>query len=205
MRVFAFIDDQKAEFEIKTLCRVCSVSRSAFYEWAAAVAAGPDEALWDEAILADRIYGIWRRSRGRYGAPRVTAQLCRQGCCVNHKRVERLMAELGIAGRCGRRKIRTTIRDPQAKPAVDLVKRCFERDWPDQLWVGDLTYIPTDEGWVYVASVLDACSRRLLGWSIADHMRTEICLDALRGAVATRGRARFDGVIFHSDHGGQYT
>jgi transposase InsO family protein len=165
------------------------------------VAAGPDQALWDEAVVADRIYGIWRRSRGRYGAPRITAQ----GCCVNHKRVERLMAELGIAGKCGRRKIRTTIRDPREQPAVDLVKRVFDRDPPDQLWVGDVTYIPTGNGWVYVASVIDACSRRLLGWSIADHMRTEICLDALRAAAATRGRARFDGVVFHSDHGCQYT
>ncbi|HEX3539336.1 MAG TPA: IS3 family transposase [Acidimicrobiales bacterium] len=157
-------------------------------------------------MLADRIYGIWRCSRGgRYGAPRITAALCRQGLCVNHKRVERLMAELGIEGKCGRRKLRTTIRDPEAKPAADLVKRVFDRDRPDQLWVGDLTYIPTEEGWVYVASVLDACSRRLLGWSIADHTRTEICLDALQGAVATRGRARFDGVVFHSDHGCQYT
>jgi transposase InsO family protein len=205
VKVFAFIDAQKTVFDVKTLCRVCSVSRSAFYDWAAAVAAGPDQALWDEAIVADAIFDIWKRSRGRYGAPRITAEMCRRGSCVNHKRVERLMAELGIAGKCGRRKMRTTIRDPREKPAVDLVKRIFGRDRPDQLWVGDLTYIPTDEGWLYVASVLDACSRRLLGWSIADHMRTEICTDALRAAVATRGRARLDGVVFHSDHGCQYT
>jgi transposase InsO family protein len=205
VKVFAFIDAQRAEFDAKTLCRVCSVSRSAFYDWAAAVAAGPDDALWDEAALANAIFDIWKRSRRRYGAPRITAQLCRRGRCVNHKRVERLMAELGIAGKCGRRKMRTTIRDPREQPAVDLVKRVFGRDGIDQLWVGDLTYIPTDEGWLYVASVLDACSRRLLGWSIADHMRTEICTDALQAAVATRGRARLDGVIFHSDHGCQYT
>jgi transposase InsO family protein len=205
VKVFAFIDAQKTVFDVKTLCQVCSVSRSAFYDWAAAVAAGPDQALWDEAVVADAIFDIWQRSRGRYGAPRITAQLCRRGSCVNHKRVERLMAELGIAGKCGRRKMRTTIRDPREKPAVDLVRRIFGRDRPDQLWVGDLTYIPTGEGWLYVASVLDACSRRLLGWSIADHMRTEICTDALRAAVATRGRARLDGVVFHSDHGCQYT
>lgn len=121
MKVFAFIDAQKAVFDVKTLCQVCSVSRSAFYDWAAAVAAGPDQALWDEAVLADAIFDIWKRSKGRYGAPRITAQLCRRGRCVNHKRVERLMAELGIAGKCGRRKMRTTIRDPREKPAVDLV------------------------------------------------------------------------------------
>lgn len=205
MKVFAFIDAQKTDFDIKTLCQVCSVSRSAFYDWAAENGSGPDDAVWDEALVANLIFDIWKRSRGRYGAPRVTAQLCRQGRPVNHKRVERIMVELGIAGKCGRRKARTTIRDPEAKPAADLVKRDFNRDRPDQLWFGDITYIPTDEGWVYVASVLDACSRRLLGWSIADHLRTEICTDALRSAVATRGRARLDGVVFHSDHGCQYT
>lgn len=205
VKVFAFIDAQKTDFDVKTLCRVCSVSRSAFYDWAETISAGPDDATWDEAIVADRIFDVWKRSRGRYGAPRVTAQLCRLGLRVNHKRVERVMAELGIAGRCGRRKVRTTIRDPKAKLAADLVERHFSRDRPDRLWVGDITYIPTDEGWVYVASVLDACSRRLLGWSIADHMRTELCTDALRAAAATRGRARLDSVVFHSDHGCQYT
>jgi transposase InsO family protein len=204
VKVFAFIDAQRTDFDVKTLCEVCLVSRSAFYDWVA-TASEANDAVWDEAILANRIFDVWKRSRGRYGAPRVTAQLGRQGRCVNHKRVERLMAELGIAGKCGRRKVRTTIRDPKAKPAADLVERDFVRDRPDQLWLGDLTYIPTDEGWLYVASVLDACSRRLLGWSIADHMRTQICTDALRAAVATRGRARLDGVVFHSDHGCQYT
>ena len=205
MKVFAFIDDQKACFDVKTLCQVCSVSRSAYYEWAARMAAGVDEATWDEALLADQIYNIWRRSRGRYGVPRVTAELCRRGRCVNHKRVERLMAELGIAGRCGRRKVRTTIRDPQAVPAKDLVRRDFARNGLDELWIGDITYIATDEGWLYLASVIDACSRRLLGWSIADHLRTELCTDAIQEALATRGRARLEGVIFHSDHGCQYT
>ena len=85
------------------------------------------------------------------------------------------------------------MRDPQARLASDLVKRDFARDRPDRLWLGDITYIPTDEGWLYVASVLDACTRRLVGWSIADHMRTEICTDALRSAAATRGRVRLDG------------
>jgi transposase InsO family protein len=205
VKVFAFIDAQRTEFDVKTLCQVCSVSRSAFYDWAETTASGPDQATWDEASLANSIFEIWQRSRGRYGSPRVTAQLGRQGWAVNHKRVERVMADLGIAGKCGRRKVRTTFRDPAAIPAPDLVKRQFDRGRVDQLWVGDITYIPTDEGWLYVASVLDACSRRLVGWSIADHLRTEICTDALRSAVATRRRARLDGVVFHSDHGCQYT
>jgi hypothetical protein len=135
----------------------------------------------------------------------VTAALWRAGIVANHKRVERVMAELGISGRCGRRKVRTTVRDPNATLASDLVNRDFSAERPDVLWFGDITYVPTGEGWVYVASVLDACTRRLVGWSIADHLRTELVSDALRAAAATRGRVRLDGLIFHSDHGCQYT
>ena len=205
MRVYRFIDCQKAEFAIKTLCRVCEVSRAAYYAWASAEEAGADEATWDEAILANRIHDIWARSRGRYGVPRVTAQLWRQGSEMNHKRVERIMAELGLHGACGRRKLRTTVRDPDAAPAPDLVQRHFAAPEPDTLWIGDLTYIPTDEGWLYLATVIDTCSRRLLGWSMADHMRTELCTDALNAAGVMRGRCRFEDLIFHSDHGCQYT
>lgn len=205
MRVYRFIDCQKAEFDVKTLCRVCEVSRSAFYTWARAEEIGADDATWEEATMANRIYDIWARSRGRYGVPRVTAALWREGTQVNHKRVERLMGELGLAGACGRRKLRTTVRDTNAAPAPDLVERDFTAAELDSLWVGDLTYIPTDEGWIYLASVIDVCSRRLLGWSIADHMRTEICADALNAAALARARLRFDDLIFHSDHGCQYT
>ena len=187
-----------------TLCRVARVSRSAYYAWAAK-GEGPDDALVEEAVLANRIYDIWRSSRRRYGAPRVTAALWRAGQQVNEKKVARLMGELGVAGICGRRKVRTTTRDPSHRPAEDLVERDFSADRPDELWVGDVTYIPTDEGWLYVASVLDVFSRRLVGWSIASHLRTELCLDALGAAAATRGRARFAGTVFHSDKGCQYT
>jgi len=205
VKVFAFIDDQKTDFDVKTLCAVVGVARSSYYEWVEWRSGGPDDACWDEAILANRIYDIWSRSRGRYGVPRVTRALCRQGICVNRKRVERVMADLGIVGRAGRRKVRTTWRDPKAQLAPDLVERDFVRNEPDRLWVGDLTYIPTGEGWLYVTSVLDVCTRRLLGWSITDHMRAEACCDALRAAAATRRRVRLDGVVFHSDHGCQYT
>jgi transposase InsO family protein len=205
VKVFSFIDSQKTEFDIKTLCDVCGVPRSSYYDWTAGAATGPDDACWDEAIFANLVYDIWSRSRGRYGVPRVTAALWRRGVRANHKRVERVMVELGLAGKAGRRKIRTTVRDPKAELAPDLVKRAFTRSQPDQLWIGDLTYIPTDEGWLYVTSVLDAGTRRLLGWSITDHMRAEACCDALKAAVATRGRVRFDGLVFHSDHGSTYT
>ncbi len=205
MRIYRFIDCQKAEFEITILCRVCEVATSSYYAWAKADNAGPDEATWDEAILANRVYDIWARSRGRYGVPRVTAQLWRQGTQVNHKRVERIMATLGLQGACGRRKLRTTVRDPHAAPAPDLVQRHFTSAELDALWIGDVTYIPTDEGWLYLATVIDTCSRRLLGWSMADHLRTELCADALNAAGLTRRRCRFRDLIFHSDHGCQYT
>lgn len=121
--------------------------------------------------------------------------------------VEAEMARQGLRGRSSRRKMRTTRRDLSKVAALDLVGRDFERAKLDQLWIGDATYIWTDEGWLYLATVIDACSRRLLGWSITDHLRTELCLDAIEAAVATRGgRQRLvRGVVFHTDHGTQYT
>lgn len=206
MRVYAFISDQQTDFPVETLCRVCAVSRSAYYGWVAARAAGPSPAEEDEAAVLERIRQVHKVSRGRYGEPRVTAQLAREGMPVNHKRVERLMRENGLRGRCGRKRVRTTIRDPKAAPAADLVERQFEQQHLDVLWIGDVTYIPTGEGFLYLSTVIDACSRRLLGWSITDHLRTELCLDALRSAAGLRGgRAVIEGVIFHSDRGCQYT
>ena len=201
-RVYRFIESETANFPVAALCRATRVSRSAYYEWRHRCA-GPSEALVAEACLADRIYDTWRRSRGRYGAPRVTAALRRTGVEVNEKRVARLMVELGIAGKSGRRKLRTTWRDKRQQAAVDLIERHFAAVTVDETWVGDITYIPTGEGWLFVASVLDVCSRLIVGWSIAGHMRTELCSDALTAAVAARGRVRMAGTIFHTDHGCQ--
>lgn len=205
MRVYRFIDSQRTTFPTKTLCRVCEVSTSSFYTWVAAEAAGPDAATLEEAYLANHIHHIWTASRRRYGVPRVTAQLWREGVGINHKRVARLMCLVGIQGIRGRRKTVTTRRDPNATPAADLVQRRFEQLDLDRLYVGDITYIPTAEGFCYLAGVLDACSRRMVGWSIASHMRTELVADALRMAALTRGTDTLDGLIFHSDHGCQYT
>ena len=206
MTKFAFIDAHRAEFSVVDLCRVGGVSTSGFYGWQARRQAGPTAAELVEAELVAEIRGIHARSRGAYGCPRVVGKLHKQGRRINHKRVERLMARHGIRGRCGRRRMRTTIRDPHARPATDLVERCFDRDELDALWLGDITYIPTGEGWLYMSSVLDACSRRLLGWSLAEHMRTELVADALSAAVGQRGgRRHIAGVVFHSDHGTQYT
>src|SRR6185312_6637427 len=170
-------------------CRVAGVSTSGFYDWHARRSAGPSEAQLAEAELVAEIRAIHARSRGAYGCPRVVGKLHKQGRQVNHKRVERLMAKHGIKGRCGRRRVRTTIRDPHACPATDLVNRRFDRDRLNELWLGDITYIPTGEGWLYMSSVLDACSRRLLGWSLAGHMRTELVTDALEAAVGQPGAA----------------
>jgi transposase InsO family protein len=203
---YAFIDAHRAEFSVVDLCRVGGVSTSGFYDWQARQTAGPSEAEQLEADLVAEIREIHARSRSAYGCPRVVGALRQQGRRVNHKRVERLMALHGIRGRCGRRRLRTTIRDPHARPATDLVNRCFDRQRLNELWVGDITYIPTGEGWLYMSSVLDACSRRLLGWSLAGHMRTELVADALAAAVGQRGgRHRIRGVVFHGDHGSQYT
>ncbi|MCL4414729.1 MAG: IS3 family transposase [Actinobacteria bacterium] len=203
-RVYRFIEANAAEFPVATLCAVTEVSRSAYYAWRSR---GPeaDEATWDEAALADQIFDAWAASRCAYGSPRVTQALWRAGVQVSEKRVSRLMAELGIAGRSGRRKLRTTRRDPAATPSPDLLERDFAATVPDEVWVGDITYIPTGEGFLFVASVIDVCSRLVVGWSIASHMRTEICTDALVAALGRRGRTAMDGTIFHSDHGSQYT
>ncbi len=204
LRVYRFIESEADSFAIRTLCKVAKVSPSAYYAWRAR-GEGPSDGLIDEAYLADRVFEVWRRSRRRYGAPRVTAALLKAGVKTYEKKVARLMAELGIAGKCGRRKLRTTWRDKQAAPAGDLVERDFSAEAPDELWVGDATYIWTDEGWMFVASVLDVCTRVIVGWSIADHLRTELFTDAMDSAAATRGKRSFAGTVFHSDHGCQYT
>lgn len=203
-RIYRFIASECEHFPLTTLCRVCRVSRSAYYAWLQK-GPGPGDDTVSEAQLANSIYDCWVKSKRRYGSPRITAALRAQGHRVNKKRVEALMAALGIAGIAGRRKVRTTLRDKSKTPARDLVGRDFSATGPDQLFVGDITYLPTDEGTLYVASVLDVFSRRLLGWSIAAHLRTELCLEALALAAATRGTLRFCGTIFHTDHGCQYT
>ena len=198
-RLYRFIEAEAANFTLTMLCRVCQVSRSAYYSWRAG-GHGADQATWDEALLADAIFDTWRASRRAYGSPRVSVSLAKAGWKVNEKRVARLMGELAIAGKHGRRKLVTTRRNKDATPAPDLVQRDFSAERPDELWVGDITYVATGEGWLFVASVLDVFSRRLVGWSIADHLRTELCLDALQAACASRGRLRFVGTKFHSDY-----
>lgn len=203
-RIYRFIAKESENFATAALCRVCGVSSSAYYAWLKK-GEGPTDGLIEEAHLANRLYDIWAKSRRRYGAPRLTAALWKQEEPVSEKKVARLMGELSIAGISGRRKVRTTRRDPNHELAADLVERDFSADEPDELWVTDVTYIPTDEGWLYLCSILDVFSRRFLGWSLATHLRTELCLDALNAAAMVRGKRRFAGTVLHSDHGCQFT
>ena len=201
MSCYRLIDQEKAHHTVSRLARVLGVARAGYYAWTSRPASA--RMLADQA-LTDQIRQIHARSRGTYGAPRVHAEL-RLGLDVHvgRKRVARLMRAAGLQG-CHRRRLRgLTRRDPDAVPAPDLVERNFTPPGPDRLWVADITQQRTDQGWLYLAVVLDGFSRRIVGWSMADHLRTELVIDALDMAIAQRQPAT--GLIHHTDHGCQYT
>ena len=189
----------RATHRIATLCRVLGVSPSGYYAWRQQALSARARA---DVILSAQIQAIHTRSRGTYGVPRVHAELAADGVHIGRKRVARLMRAVGVQGVSRRKSQRTTRRDPGASPAPDLVGREFAAAGPDRLWVADITYIPTWAGFLYLAVVLDAWSRRVIGWAMATHLRTELVLDALNMAVAQR---RPTTVIHHSDQGCQYT
>ena len=189
----------QAMYPIVTMCRVLGVSASGYHGWRQRP---PSARAQGDALLLDQIRKIHTTSRGTYGAPRIHAELVAEGCHVGRKRVARLMRSAGLAGVSRRKWPCTTQRDRRARPAPDLVKRNFMADEPDRLWVSDITYIPTWSGFLYLAVVLDVFSRRIVGWSMAGHLRTKIVLDALEMALQQR---RPDDVIHHSDQGSQYT
>jgi len=200
---YLHVSAMKAEgFAVRAACRAAEVSPSAYYEWREAEAAGPTEAARVEVELVAEIRQIHSELDKSYGSPRMTDELRRRGRRVNHKAVERLMRCHDIVGLTERRRVRTTIPAEDAPPLPDLVERRFASGAPDISWCGDITYIPTDEGWLYLSSVLDIGSRRLIGWAMDDNMATPLVADALGMAVDLRGTAR--GVIFHSDRGSQY-
>ena len=204
MTRYAWVAARKAEgFPTTTACEVAEVSPQAFYDWCRRQAAGPTEAEVEEARLVDEIRQIHDETDGTYGEPRMTPELRDRGWWVNHKRIERLMRAHGIVGVHKAPKVRTTIPAEDAPPVPDLVGRLFDPGTPDVTWVGDITYIPTGEGWLYLASVLDLGSRRWLGYSMAEHMRTELVADALTMAAGARGNLT-EGIVFHSDRGAQY-
>jgi putative transposase len=181
------------------MCRVLAVSASGYYAWRQRPSS--DRARADAALTA-RIRTIHQYSRATYGAPRIHQELRAADIHVGHKRVARLMNAAGLAGVSRRKWMITTVRDQNAGPAPDLVERNFVALAPDCLWVADITYIPTWAGFLYLAVVLDTFSRRIVGWAMATHLRTELVLEALNMAI---GQRRPAAVIHHSDHGSQYT
>jgi len=191
---------EKTSYPVAVMCRVLKVSRTGFYNWERR--APSDRALTD-AWLTVKIKQIHDGSRGVYGVPRIHAELrMEHDVRVGRKRVARLMAAAGISGVRPRRRWRTTIRIPGITPASDLVERQFKPDRPNVLWVADITYLRTGEGWLYLAAVQDAYSRQIVGWSMATHMRSSLVVDALKMALARR--RPHPGLIHHSDQGSQY-
>lgn len=199
--IFAFIAAKRAEHSIQIMCRVLEVSRSGFHAWAARE---PSARAVADAALSGRIAEIHAESGETYGSPRVHAELrLEDGVHVGHKRIERLMRSAGLSGMVPRRSGKTTISVPGIRTAPDLVERDFNPTAINRLWSADITYIRTWEGWLYLASVMDLYSRRIVGWALADHLRAELVLDALEMAVKRR---RPDvGLVHHSDRGSQYT
>ena len=213
MNVYPFIEAEKHRSttegsgggNVARACELLKVSRSAFYAHLATVAAGGSSRAREDTALLSRITELHDRSHGTYGAPRVHADLADEGRRHGRKRVARLMRTAGLRGITPRRWRTTTIADPGAPVRPDLIGRDFTPD-PyrlDERWCGDITYIRTWQGWLYLATVIDIASRKVVGWATADHLRTDLVEDALRNAVTSRRPAA--GVIFHSDRGCQYT
>lgn len=195
--MFEFIAAKKAEHSIKTMCRVLGVSRSGFQAWS--TESRRPGAREDER-LTERIRQIHADNRGVYGAPRIHAELMlAEGERVGRKQVARLMRDASLSGLIVKRRGRTTVRVPGVRVAQDLLDRDFAAGAPNRCWVADITYLRTWEGWLYLVAVQDLYSRRIVGWSMADHMRTELVTDALQMALARRRPEH--GLIWHSDQG----
>lgn len=200
MSAYRIISAQRASTPVSVACQLLGVSRSGFYGW---LQRPPSERALHDAWLTERIKEIWKANREVYGAPRIHAELrMAHGIKVSRKRVERLMREAGISGLVPRKRGRTTIRVPGVRVADDLIERDFCPAAPNLLWVADITYLRTWEGWLYLAAVQDAFSRRIVGWSMADHMRSELVVDALQMGIARRRPE--PGLIHHSDQGSQF-
>jgi transposase InsO family protein len=200
--IYPFIEAEKAQQRsVQRACRLLEVSRAAYYSHRA----GPSPRELADSTLSSRIKAVHAGSKGRYGAPRVHAELLRQGHHHGRKRVARLMRTSGLQGRTAKRWKRTTIADPAAAARADLIRRDFTVNAAglNRRWCGDITYIPTTEGWLFLATVIDIASRRVVGYAMADHLRTELVSAALANALAVRDPA--PGVIFHADRGCQYT
>jgi putative transposase len=191
---------EKARTPVSVACELLGVSTSGFYTWGSRA---PSDRELSDAWLIERIRHIHVDNRQVYGSRRVTAELrLGEGVVVSRKRVQRLMRQAGLSGVVARKRGRTTIRVPGVRVADDLVERRFRPVAPDVLWVADITYLRTWEGWLYLAAIQDAYSRRIVGWSMADHMRSELVVDALQ--MALHRRRPGPGLVHHSDQGSQF-
>jgi putative transposase len=199
---FAFVAAERANHAVVTLCRIIGASVSGFYAWLRAIPAAQGRAK-AEAELRGHIGRIFAARRQVYGAPRIHAELRREGQRHARRRVARLMREMGLQAQRGRRRApRTTDSRHDLPVAPNLLGRRFAAEWPDTVWLADISYLPTDEGWLYLAVIEDMASREIVGWSMADHLRAELCIDAL---VLALQRCRPEpGLILHSDRGVQY-
>jgi putative transposase len=198
---FRLIDAERASYPVAVLCRMLGVSKSGYYAWRGRP---PSERSRQDALLIEKIREIHSRSRETYGYPRVHAEMRSLGVSCGRRRVARLMRAAGLRGCVRGKRRRTTRRDPRAAPAPDLLGRDFVAGRPNRVWLADITYVPTREGFLYLAFILDTYSRKVVGWSMAPHMRTELVVDALEMAVWRR-RPVAGLLVHHSDRGVQYT
>lgn len=195
------MDAEKVNYPITLMCKVLQLARSGYYAWVHRKMSPREQ---ENEILSEQIQQIHQDSRQTYGSPRIHASLISKGFQVGRQRVRRLMAELGISTRRKRQfKVTTTDSDHAYPVAANVLNRDFKTTEPDRAWVADMTYIATTEGWLYLAVILDLFSRRVVGWSMAEHMRTELVSTALEAALGQRIPAA-DGLVFHSDRGSQY-
>lgn len=194
------MEREKAHYSVARLCRVLHVSSSGYYAWRQRTPSARRQA---DVVLTEQIRGIYQQSRQTYGAPRIHAELRAGGTRCGRKRVARLMRAAGLVGCHRRRTVVTTVREAAVREVPDHLQRQFAAAAPNQRWTADITYVPTWAGFLYLAVVLDVFSRRIVGWAMADHLRTELVLAALEMALWNRRPAA--GVIHHSDHGCQYT
>jgi transposase InsO family protein len=200
---FQWVHEHKDEFPVDQMCRVLEVSRSGYYAWMGRQGQPPGERARRRQELVEKIERAYEENRRVYGSPRVYRELKAQGEEVCENTVARLMKEQQIRAVTRRRfRVKTTDSSHAHPVAPNVLGRQFDQDVPDRAWAADITYIPTAEGWLYLAAVIDLCSRKVVGWAMADHLRAELCTDALEMALA--GRRPGEGLIHHSDRGVQY-
>src|ERR671921_2231665 len=197
---YRFVAIERASFPVRMLCRLVGAAVSGFYAW---LRRGPARHHENDRRMSERIKAIFAASRRTYGSPRVHAELRAQGVRVSRKRVERLMRAAGLAVPITRRRVpRTTDSRHDHPVAPNLLGRRFAADRPDAVWLADISYIPAGEGWLYLAAVRDMATREIVGWSMAAHLRAELCIDAL--VMALQHRQPGPGLIHHGDRGVQY-